>query len=80
MQIHGSPNAPVVTMWALADDPPRAGDWVRERSLPLADVWADQSYLDTTLPQSIPALALHPTDPDKVYFFISSCILPWTCG
>ena len=47
----------------------------------LADVWADQSYLDTTLPQSIPALALlHPTDPDKVYFFISSCILPWTCG
>jgi len=74
VQIHGCPNAPVVTMWALAD-PPCAGDWVLERSLPLADVWADQSYLDTTLPQSIPALALlHPTDPDKVYFFISSCI------
>ncbi|RLN30627.1 hypothetical protein C2845_PM05G03650 [Panicum miliaceum] len=41
-------------------------------------VKADQSYLDTDttlLPQSIPAFALlHPTDPDKVYFFISSCI------
>uniref|UniRef100_A0A0A8Z7U2 Uncharacterized protein n=1 Tax=Arundo donax TaxID=35708 RepID=A0A0A8Z7U2_ARUDO len=61
-------------MWALAD-PAWAADWNQERSVPLADVWADQSYLDTMLPQSIPALPLlHPTDPDKVYFFLSSFI------
>lgn len=74
VQVHGSSGAPVVTMWALAD-PAAAGDWVLERSVALADVWADQSYLNTALPQSIPAIALiHPTNPDKVYFFLRSCI------
>ncbi|CAN6361471.1 unnamed protein product [Urochloa humidicola] len=74
VQIHGDPNAPVVTMWALAD-PARAGDWFLELTVAMADVWADRSYLDTSLPQSIPTLALlHPMNPDKVYFFINSCI------
>ncbi|CAL4905668.1 unnamed protein product [Urochloa decumbens] len=46
-----------------------------ERTVAMADVWDDQSYKDTSLPQSIPTLALiHPMNPDKVYFFISSCI------
>ncbi|CAL5092793.1 unnamed protein product [Urochloa decumbens] len=74
VQIHGNPNAPVVTMWALADPAP-AGDWFHERTVAMADVWADQSYKDTSLPRSVPTLALiHPMNPDKVYFFINSCI------
>ncbi|CAN6329578.1 unnamed protein product [Urochloa humidicola] len=74
VQIHGNPNAPMVTMWALAD-PARAGDWFHEHTVAMADVWADQSYLETSLPQSTPTLALiHPMNPDKVYFFINSCI------
>lgn len=74
VQMHGNSDAPVVSMWALAD-PPTAGKWNSELSVPLTDVWADESYLDTMLPGTIPALAfLHPTDPDKVYFFLGSCI------
>ncbi|CAN6334590.1 unnamed protein product [Urochloa humidicola] len=74
VQIHGNPNAPLVTVWALAD-PAQAGDWFHEHTVAMADVWADQSYMDTSLPQSIPTLALlHPMNPDKVYFFINSSI------
>ncbi|TVU27712.1 hypothetical protein EJB05_19209, partial [Eragrostis curvula] len=74
VQIHGSSDASVVSMWALAD-PPMAGKWNSERSVPFAEVWANESYLDTMLPGTIPALALlHPTDPDRVYFFLDSCI------
>ncbi|TVU49497.1 hypothetical protein EJB05_00810 [Eragrostis curvula] len=74
LQIHGTSDAPVVTMWALTD-PPCAAEWNHERSVPLSDIWTDPNYLDTKLPWSIPALALlHPTDPDKVYFFLSSYI------
>ncbi|RLN29629.1 hypothetical protein C2845_PM05G03630 [Panicum miliaceum] len=43
--------------------------------VPMADVWADESYVDAMLPGSIPALALlHPQDPDKLYFFLGPCI------
>jgi hypothetical protein len=74
VQIHGSPNAPVVSTWALAD-PASAGEWIPECSVCLADIWADESYLETMLPRSMPALALlHPADPNKVYFFLGSCI------
>ncbi|KAL6623550.1 hypothetical protein ACP70R_033429 [Stipagrostis hirtigluma subsp. patula] len=74
VQIHGNPDAPVVSTWALTD-PALAGEWNPERRVPLADVWADESYLDTMLSWKIPALALlHPTDPDRVYFFLGSCI------
>ncbi|WVZ60415.1 hypothetical protein U9M48_010439 [Paspalum notatum var. saurae] len=76
VQIHGSCDAPVVTTWALAD-PASAGEWKwnTERSVCLADIWADESYLETMLPRSMPALALlHPMDPDRLYFFLDSCI------
>lgn len=72
MQIHGSPYAPVVSTWALADS---AGNWNPEHSVRLADVWADQSYLNTMLPRTIPSLALlHPADPNKAYFLLGSYI------
>jgi hypothetical protein len=75
VQIHGSPDAPVVSMWTLADPPASAGEWIPECSVCLADIWADESYLETMLPRSVPALALlHPADPCKVYFFLGSCI------
>lgn len=74
VQIHGSRDVPVVRTWTLAD-PASAGEWTAERSVCLADIWADNSYLETMLPRSIPALALlHPVDPDKLYFFLDSCI------
>ncbi|CAL4935693.1 unnamed protein product [Urochloa decumbens] len=69
VQIHGSPDAPVVSTWALADQA-SAGEWIPECSVCLAG----ESY-GTMLPRSIPTLALlHPTDPCKVYFFLDSCI------
>ncbi|CAD6269697.1 unnamed protein product [Miscanthus lutarioriparius] len=72
VQIHGSPDAPVVSTWALVES---SGKWNPERQVALADVWADESYLDIMLPGSIPALALlHPEDPDKLFFFLGSCI------
>lgn len=72
VQIHGSPHAPVVSTWALVES---SGKWNPERNVALADVWADESYLDIMLPGSIPALALlHPQDPDKLFFFLGSFI------
>jgi hypothetical protein len=71
VQIHGSPDAPLVSTWALTE----ARKWNPERNVPLHDIWVEESYLDTMLPWSIPALALlHPADPDKLYFFLGSCI------
>ncbi|KAL6636555.1 hypothetical protein ACP70R_024127 [Stipagrostis hirtigluma subsp. patula] len=73
VQIHGKPDAPVVSTWALVD--PFSKDWIPERRMDMADVWFDESYLGTMLPWSVPDLALiHPTDPDRVYFFLGSCI------
>uniref|UniRef100_J3LNH7 DUF1618 domain-containing protein n=1 Tax=Oryza brachyantha TaxID=4533 RepID=J3LNH7_ORYBR len=78
VQIHGDPNVPVVSTWMLAESilSPGEWDWHRHRSsVPLAEVWIHQSYVDTTLPLSIPTLALlHPTDPDRLYFFLQSHI------
>ncbi|TVU47711.1 hypothetical protein EJB05_07318, partial [Eragrostis curvula] len=76
VQIHGSADASVVSTWALAD-PASAGEWNPEHIVRLADVWADESYLNTLLPRSVlvPALALlHPADPNKAYFFLCSHI------
>ncbi|XP_047051598.1 uncharacterized protein LOC124657009 [Lolium rigidum] len=71
VQIHGSPDAPLLSTWALTE----ARKWNPERNVPLHDIWVEESYLDTMLPWSIPALALlHPADPDKLYFFLGSCI------
>ncbi|KAM3297551.1 hypothetical protein ACQJBY_039458 [Aegilops geniculata] len=71
VQIHGDPDAPVVSTWALTE----AGKWNPERRVPLPDIWADESYLDAMLPGSLPAFALlDPADPDKLYFFLGSCI------
>ena len=72
VQIHGNPDAPLVSTWALTED----RKWNPERRrVPLLDIWADESYLNSMLPWSIPALALlDPTDPDKLYFFLESCI------
>ncbi|KAF8675386.1 hypothetical protein HU200_047751 [Digitaria exilis] len=74
VQIHGSPDSPVVSTWALSD-PVSAGEWVPERRVCLAEIWGGESYLETMLPRSMPSLALlHPVDPDKVYFFLGSSI------
>ncbi|PUZ64041.1 hypothetical protein GQ55_3G112400 [Panicum hallii var. hallii] len=49
--------------------------WIPELSVPLAEVWMDESYVNTKLPSSIPAIALiHPMDPDRLFFFLGSSI------
>lgn len=48
-QIHGEPDAPVVSTWALAESTCR---WNPERSVPLAEVWMDRNYADAMLPRS----------------------------
>ncbi|GJN30914.1 hypothetical protein PR202_gb19260 [Eleusine coracana subsp. coracana] len=50
VQIHGSRDAPVVSTWALADP---AGNWNPEHNVRLADVWTDESYLNTMLPRTV---------------------------
>ncbi|KAF8781240.1 hypothetical protein HU200_000651 [Digitaria exilis] len=76
--IHGSLNAPVVSMWMLVAStwcPAWRWEWIHEISMPLAEVWADESYVNTKLPLIIPALAfIHPMDSDSVYFFLGSYI------
>uniref|UniRef100_A0ACD5YGC6 Uncharacterized protein n=1 Tax=Avena sativa TaxID=4498 RepID=A0ACD5YGC6_AVESA len=69
VQIHGvDPESPLVST--------EAREWNPERTVPLRDIWADESYLDAMLPAwTVPALALlHPADPDRLYFFLGSCI------
>jgi hypothetical protein len=78
VRIHGVLDAPLVSMWMLVAStwcPSRRWEWIHEISMPLAEVWSDESYVNTKLPLSIPALAfIHPMDPDRVCFFLGSCI------
>lgn len=77
VHIHGDRHEPLVSMWVLVASAwcPGKWEWIAELSVPLTEVWMDGSYVNTILPLSIPALAfLHPTNPDRVYFFLRSCI------
>ncbi|KAG2659027.1 hypothetical protein PVAP13_1KG330210 [Panicum virgatum] len=79
MRIHGSLDAPVVSMWMAVVStwcPAGRWEWIPELSVPLAEVWMDESYANTKLPSSVPAIALiHPMDPDRLFFFLGSSIL-----
>ncbi|KAF8758077.1 hypothetical protein HU200_010740 [Digitaria exilis] len=56
----GAPNK--VTVWTLPD--PDARKWTVEHEATLADIWADESYKATGLPNKTPVVALiHPTTP-----------------
>ncbi|CAL5092823.1 unnamed protein product [Urochloa decumbens] len=78
VRIHGGLDAPVVSMWMLVVStwgPAGRWEWIPESSVPFAAVWMDESYVNTKLPSSIPAIALiHPMDPDRVFFFLGSSI------
>ncbi|CAM0880939.1 unnamed protein product [Alopecurus aequalis] len=61
--------APTISVWTLAD--PDSMEWTLEHEARFAEIWADQSYKATGLPNKIPTLALiHPKNPDVVYFFL----------
>ncbi|TVU47916.1 hypothetical protein EJB05_07532, partial [Eragrostis curvula] len=58
-----------VSVWTLSD--PDSTEWALELEVSFPDIWADQSYKATGLPNMIPALALiHPENPAVVYFFL----------
>ncbi|WVZ78547.1 hypothetical protein U9M48_026239 [Paspalum notatum var. saurae] len=77
VQIHGKRSVPVVSTWGLAgptSSPISEWEWNPERSVPLAELWVDDCV--DLRPPNDPALALiHPTDPDRVYFFLRSSIV-----
>lgn len=58
-----------ISVWTLAD--PDSEEWTLEHEASFAEIWADDSYKATGLPDKIPVLALiHPENPDVVYFFL----------
>uniref|UniRef100_A0A0D9UYZ5 DUF1618 domain-containing protein n=1 Tax=Leersia perrieri TaxID=77586 RepID=A0A0D9UYZ5_9ORYZ len=64
-----APHPPKISVWTLAD--PGTDEWTLEHEASFAEIWADESYTATGLPNKIPVLALiHPKNPDVVYFFL----------
>ncbi|CAM0880937.1 unnamed protein product [Alopecurus aequalis] len=60
---------PTISVWTLAD--PDSMEWTLEHEARFTEIWADDSYKVTGLPNKIPTLALiHPKNPDVVYFFL----------
>ncbi|CAL5013272.1 unnamed protein product [Urochloa decumbens] len=58
-----------VTVWTLPDAD--ATEWKLEHEAALADIWADDTYKATGLPNMTPVVALvHPHNPAVVYFFM----------
>uniref|UniRef100_A0A0E0BZW0 DUF1618 domain-containing protein n=1 Tax=Oryza meridionalis TaxID=40149 RepID=A0A0E0BZW0_9ORYZ len=58
-----------ISVSTLAD--PDTEEWTLEHEASFAEIWADESYKATGLPNKIPVLALiHPENPDVVYFFL----------
>jgi hypothetical protein len=56
-------------VWTLAD--PDSTEWTLEHEASFTEIWADQSYKATGLPNKVPRLALiHPKNPDVLYFFL----------
>ncbi|XP_071684254.1 uncharacterized protein [Lolium perenne] len=66
-----APNVAVWTLavWTLPDAD--SMEWTLEQEARFTEIWADESYQATGLPNKIPVLALiHPRNPDVVYFFL----------
>ncbi|XP_047056940.1 uncharacterized protein LOC124663359 [Lolium rigidum] len=66
---HAGGPIPTVGVWTLAD--PDSTEWTLEHEASFTEIWADQSYKATGLPNKVPRLALiHPKKPDVLYFFL----------
>ncbi|GJN08634.1 hypothetical protein PR202_ga26576 [Eleusine coracana subsp. coracana] len=62
-----------VSVWTLPD--PDSTAWALEHEASFPDIWADQSYKATGLPEKAPEFALiHPKNPDVIYFFLEEHI------
>ncbi|WVZ92325.1 LOW QUALITY PROTEIN: hypothetical protein U9M48_038400, partial [Paspalum notatum var. saurae] len=58
-----------VSVWTLAD--PNSTVWTLDHEATFADIWADETYKATGLPNRPPRVALiHPHNPAVVYFFL----------
>ncbi|WVZ92327.1 LOW QUALITY PROTEIN: hypothetical protein U9M48_038402, partial [Paspalum notatum var. saurae] len=58
-----------VSVWTLAD--PNSTVWTLDHEATFADIWADDTYKATGLPNRPPRVALiHPHNPAVVYFFL----------
>jgi hypothetical protein len=64
-----SGGAPKVAVWTLPD--PDSTEWTLEHEAKFTEIWADESYKATGLPNKVPRLALiHPKNPAVLYFFL----------
>lgn len=77
VQIHGTCEKPVVSIWTLSSNDPSKATWGSPINLPLDVVWEDSSYSsDARLRRGVvPAVALvHPMNANEVYFFLDTYI------
>ncbi|XP_052140005.1 uncharacterized protein LOC127759823 [Oryza glaberrima] len=72
VQIDERDGDPIVRMWTLLIED--TGTWTLNRAARFQDIWNDEGYKATKLPQEVPTVALiHPNHPGEVaYFFLHS--------
>jgi len=71
---HNPRRPPRFTMWTLSPANP-VDPWTTEYTVGLDTIWAAESYLATGLEAKLPSLAaIHPTNPNIVYFFLDAHI------
>ncbi|GJN08632.1 hypothetical protein PR202_ga26574 [Eleusine coracana subsp. coracana] len=66
--------APKITMHTLAD--PATAEWTLDYQVSFDEIWADDSYKATGLPEEPPTMIslIHPKNPDIIYFSVEKNI------
>ncbi|KAL6634200.1 hypothetical protein ACP70R_026871 [Stipagrostis hirtigluma subsp. patula] len=66
----------LVVVWTLGFGESGAASWKQRCVTSLAEIWADDSYRTTGIPEQVPVLALlHPANPDVVFFFLEQYLI-----
>ncbi|KAL6634201.1 hypothetical protein ACP70R_026872 [Stipagrostis hirtigluma subsp. patula] len=61
----------LVVVWTLGSGEYGVASWRQRCVTSLAEIWANDSYRTTGMPEQVPVLALlHPANPDVVFFFL----------
>ncbi|KAL6634199.1 hypothetical protein ACP70R_026870 [Stipagrostis hirtigluma subsp. patula] len=66
----------LVVVWTLSFGESGAASWRQRCVTSLAEIWANDSYRMTGMPEQVPVLALlHPANPDVVFFFLEQYLI-----
>ncbi|KAF2926456.1 hypothetical protein DAI22_06g129200 [Oryza sativa Japonica Group] len=71
-RVHNAPvESTTVVVWVLICGPRSMSYWKTNCMAFLGDIWENETYKATGLPNQVPILAgIHPSNPDLVYFFL----------